>query len=81
MPAIYRFSRGRPLPSPLLLCIGGTLVGIAMQFIIAWWCGLLGITDPLSVDIAGGIVAGSTLIYLPFVTLWLFRAVVAWIAG
>jgi 2-hydroxychromene-2-carboxylate isomerase len=33
-----------------------------MQHVVAWWCTLLGIADPLSIQIASGIVGGSTLI-------------------
>jgi hypothetical protein len=48
-----------------------------MQHVVAWWCTLLGIADPLSIQIASGIVGGSTLIYSPFVAWWLFSAIVA----
>jgi hypothetical protein len=46
-----------------------------MQLVITWWCTFIGITDPLSIQIASGIVGGSTLIYLPFVAWWLLTAI------
>ena len=51
-------------------------MGLVMQHVVTWWCTLLGITDPLSIQIASGIVGGSTLIYSPFVTWWLFSAII-----
>ena len=62
----YRLRRGRPL-----------VMGLLMQHVVTWWCTLLGITDPLSIQIASGIVGGSTLIYSPFVAWWLFSAIIA----
>jgi hypothetical protein len=55
------------------LCGGGRPcgTGLAMQVVVTWWCTLIGITDPLSIQIASGIVGGSTLIYSPFVPWWL----------
>jgi hypothetical protein len=52
-------------------------MGLLMQHVVTWWCTLLGITDPLSVQIASGIVGGSTLIYSPFVAWWLLWVIVA----
>ena len=52
------------------------MVRLLMQRVVTWWCTLLGIADPLSVQIASGIVGGSTLIYSPFAAWWLFSAIV-----
>lgn len=35
-----------------------------MQQLVAWWCGLIGVTDPGAVAVAAGIVAGGTLLFL-----------------
>jgi hypothetical protein len=52
-------------------------MGRVMQHVVAWWCTLLGIADPLSIQIASGIVGGSTLIYSPFVAWRLLSAIIA----
>jgi hypothetical protein len=52
-------------------------MGLLMQHVVTWWCTLLGIADPLSIQIASGIVGGSMLIYSPFVAWWLLSAVIA----
>ena len=44
-----------------------------MQSIVTFWCGLVGINDPLCVQIATGIAGGSTLIYAPFFAWWMLR--------
>jgi hypothetical protein len=55
---------------------GPCRMGLVMQHVVTWWCTLLGITDPVSIQIASGIVGGSTLIYSPFVAWWLFSAII-----
>jgi hypothetical protein len=57
-------------------CEGGP-AGLVMQVVVTWWCTLIGITDPFSIQIASGIVGGSTLIYSPFLAWWLFSAIIA----
>jgi hypothetical protein len=42
-----------------------------MQRIVAFWCELLGFSDPAAVSIASGIVAGGTLLLAAYLTLGL----------
>jgi hypothetical protein len=48
--------------------------GQTMQRIVAFWCELLGFSDPLAVNIAGGMVAGATLLIAAYMAL----ALVLW---
>ena len=40
-----------------------------MSRFVDWWCALIGITDPLSVQVAVGM-AGAITLYLAVYTLW-----------
>jgi hypothetical protein len=33
-----------------------------MQALIAWWCGLIGVSDPLSIQVATGFASSSVLL-------------------
>ena len=53
-----------------------------MQWIVNLWCGLIGITDPLSIQIAAGMVAASCLMVVAGSLLGLLWAYVStWWAG
>ena len=41
-----------------------------MSRFVDWWCALIGITDPLSVQVAVGMAGAITLFYLAVYTLW-----------
>jgi hypothetical protein len=37
-----------------------------MQSAVVWWCGLVGVTDPASIQVAVGVVAGGSLIVIVY---------------
>lgn len=51
-----------------------------MQRLVEWWCNLIGIVDPVSVQIAGGIIAGAILYFL-FLLVWqLVLIAISWLS-
>jgi hypothetical protein len=61
------------------LVIGGSIFlfwgkdGGALAKFVAWWCGLLGVVDPLSIQVSIGIVAGALLL-APIWWVWVLIA-------
>ena len=49
-----------------------------MQFFVTWWRNAIGVTDPLSIKMAVGVLGAFTLVFSIFFILYLIFAFLAW---
>jgi hypothetical protein len=47
-----------------------------MQAAISWWCNLIGVTDPTSVQIAAVVVSGGAALFVAYVALLIVMVIV-----
>jgi hypothetical protein len=52
-----------------------------IQEYVNWWCNLLGVVDPASVQIASGIVAGGSLLLVAFYVIFVILYLVSTLVG
>jgi hypothetical protein len=46
-----------------------------MQAAITWWCNIIGVTDPTSIQIASGVVSGGAALFVAYVALLTVMAI------
>lgn len=48
-----------------------------MQDFVNWWCNLIGVTDPTSIQIAAGVISGGIALFIGYIALLVAYVVVS----
>ena len=51
-----------------LPAVGNIGVEADMQKVMTWWCGIIGVTDPVSIQMATGAAAALSLLFVVFLS-------------